>query len=150
MRDRIAVAPDDLAALTESLRARGQQTPIEVVDLGGGQYGLISGWRRISALRALLDETGEAQFATVLALLRQPADASAAYVAMVEENEIRIGLSYYERARLWPARWIRVYLLLESKHCRACFLPQAAPNARKSVPFLHWCPHWTEPCAFRR
>ncbi len=100
VRDRIAVEADDLAALTESLRARGQQTPIEVVDLGGGRFGLISGWRRLAALRGLLQETGEARFATVLALLRRPADAPAAYVAMVEENEIRIGLSYYERARI--------------------------------------------------
>ena len=36
----------------------------------------------------------------MLALLRQPSDASAAYVAMIEENEIRVGLSYYERARI--------------------------------------------------
>ena len=28
-----------------------------------------------------------------------------AYVAMVEENEIRVGLSYYERARIVARRW---------------------------------------------
>ncbi len=100
VRDRVTVAPEELAALTESLRARGQQAPIEVVDLGQGRYGLISGWRRLAALRGLRAETGEARFGTVLALLRRPADAGAAYVAMVEENEIRVGLSYYERARI--------------------------------------------------
>ncbi len=100
VRDRILAEDDDLAALMASMRARGQQAPIDVVDLGGGRFGLISGWRRLTALRLLAAETGEARFATLQALLRQPAEASDAYVAMVEENEIRVGLSYYERARI--------------------------------------------------
>lgn len=89
-----------MESLVESLRARGQQTPIEVVELAPGRYGLISGWRRITALKRLLDETGDARFAAALAILRRPEDASESYVAMVEENEIRVGLSYYERARI--------------------------------------------------
>ena len=101
VRDRIATDPDEMAALVESLRARGQQSPIEVVALGPDRYGLISGWRRLTALRQLLAETGDAaKFGTVLALLRKPDQASDAYVAMVEENEIRVGLSFYERARI--------------------------------------------------
>lgn len=100
MRDRIAANDAEMEALKESLKARGQQTPIEVVELEGGRYGLISGWRRMTALRALAQETGEARFDTVRAFLRQPQSASDAYVAMVEENEIRVGLSYYERARI--------------------------------------------------
>jgi ParB family transcriptional regulator, chromosome partitioning protein len=100
MRDRILAEDEDLAALMASLRARGQQTPIDVVDLGAGRFGLISGWRRLSALRLLAAETGEARFGTVQALMRRPADSLDAYVAMVEENEIRLGLSYYERARI--------------------------------------------------
>lgn len=68
--------------------------------MGQGHYGLISGWRRLTALRQLHAETGEARFATVLALLRKPDTAQSAYLAMVEENEIRLGLSYYERARI--------------------------------------------------
>lgn len=100
VRDRIMAEEADLAPLIDSLRLRGQQTPIEVVALEGGRYGLISGWRRLSALQRLRAETGEARFGTVLAILRRPADAAAAYLAMVEENEIRVGLSYYERARI--------------------------------------------------
>ena len=101
VRDRIASDPDEMAALVGSLRARGQQTPIEVMPLGADRYGLISGWRRLTALRQLLDETGDmARFGSVLALLRKPDQASDAYVAMVEENEIRVGLSFYERARI--------------------------------------------------
>jgi ParB-like chromosome segregation protein Spo0J len=100
IRDRIAADAEEMAALKASLLARGQQQPIDVVDLGTGRYGLISGWRRLSALRELFQETGEARFGSVLALLRRPEGASDAYLAMVEENEIRLGLSHYERARI--------------------------------------------------
>ncbi|MBF9036657.1 ParB N-terminal domain-containing protein [Rhodobacterales bacterium HKCCE2091] len=104
VRDRIAAEDADMAALRASIAARGQQVPIEVADLGPGhgplRYGLISGWRRLTALRSLHAETGEDRFATVKAVLRRPDTASDAYVAMVEENEIRVGLSYYERARV--------------------------------------------------
>jgi len=93
VRDRVAVDPDETRALIESMEARGQQTPIEVADLGSGRFGLISGWRRLSALRSLGIDT-------VLAVLRRPAESSDAYLAMVEENEIRVGLSFYERGRI--------------------------------------------------
>ena len=98
VRDRVVVNDAEMEALVASLKARGQQTPIEVVDLGGDRYGLISGWRRCQALTTLRDQGGgDGQ---VLALLRRPQRASDAYVAMVEENEIRVGLSYFERARI--------------------------------------------------
>ena len=99
-RDRLHFDQDDMAALKASLRDRGQQTPIEVVALAAGRYGLISGARRMTALASLLAETGEDRFGRVLALVRPFPDASAAYLAMVEENEIRSDLSFYERARL--------------------------------------------------
>ena len=101
VRDRIEAEEEELRTLMESLRARGQQTPIELVDRGESaapRYGLISGWRRLAALKRLAEE--EDRFGTVLALIRAPKTASDAYVAMVEENEIRVGLSYYERARI--------------------------------------------------
>lgn len=97
VRDRVGVDADELQALCDSLRDRGQQTPVEVVQLENGRYGLISGWRRLTALRQLQNDGGTDQ---VLALLRQPETASDAYLAMVEENEIRVGLSFYERARI--------------------------------------------------
>ncbi|MGH1452492.1 MAG: ParB/RepB/Spo0J family partition protein [Paracoccaceae bacterium] len=99
VRDRIAVDASEMTALMDSLRDRGQQTPIEVVELDGGRFGLISGWRRLSALRELAKEDA-AKFGKIQALLRRPETASDAYRAMVEENEIRVGLSYYERARI--------------------------------------------------
>ncbi len=99
-RDRIAADTEGLGDLITSIRERGQQAPVEVVALEDGRYGLISGWRRLTALQRLYAETGDARFATILAILRQPETAMDAYVSMVEENEIRLGLSYYERARI--------------------------------------------------
>lgn len=98
VRDRLAADEDEMQALITSIRGRGQQTPIEVVALEGDRFGLISGWRRLTALRRLAEE--DVKFGSVLAILRRPDSAADAYCAMVEENEIRVGLSYYERARI--------------------------------------------------
>lgn len=92
-RDRMTLDPEEMTALVASLSERGQQTPIEVVRLAGDQFGLIAGLRRLQALRQL----GKS---TVLALVRQPEDAREAYRAMIEENEIRANLSFYERANI--------------------------------------------------
>jgi hypothetical protein len=106
VRDRIDVDEVEMKVLMTSLTERGQQTAIEVVDFGedradpGPRYGLISGWRRLMALRRLHKATGEARFGRIKALVRKPESASAAYRAMVDENEIRVGLSYWERARI--------------------------------------------------
>lgn len=104
VRDRLIQDEEEMQALMASIRARGQQTPVEVIRLpqpsGGLTHGLISGWRRLSALRRLYKETGEERFATVRARVIAPADAAEAYLAMVEENEIRVNLGHYERARI--------------------------------------------------
>ncbi|PCJ07287.1 MAG: chromosome partitioning protein ParB [Rhodobacteraceae bacterium] len=104
VRDRLEQAEDEMGALIASLRARGQQTAIEVVVLrdrpDGKTHGLISGWRRLSALKRLYAETSESKFASIKALVIHPESARDAYVAMVEENEIRVNLSHYERARI--------------------------------------------------
>ncbi|WP_067627093.1 MULTISPECIES: ParB/RepB/Spo0J family partition protein [unclassified Sulfitobacter] len=97
-RDRVALDEAEMEVLTASLRSRGQQTPIEVVEIEGGKYGLISGFRRVQALRAMAD-TGEGPN-HALAFVRHPEDASDAYTAMVEENEIRVGLTFFERAHI--------------------------------------------------
>ncbi|MBY6069050.1 ParB N-terminal domain-containing protein [Leisingera aquaemixtae] len=104
VRDRIEQDEEELQSLIDSIRARGQQTPAEVVPLedtfGGRTHGLISGWRRLTALRRLYEETSDPRFATLKALVIKPDSAEGAYVAMVEENEIRVNLSHYERARI--------------------------------------------------
>lgn len=98
VRDRVHADIDELEALMGSMRQRGQQVPIEVTALPGGRYGLISGWRRLAALKRLRPRNPE--FGKVLAVLRRPETEAVAYLSMVEENELRVGLSYYERARI--------------------------------------------------
>lgn len=101
-RDRLVTDPAELAALEASIAARGQQMPIEVVDKGVSntpRYGLISGWRRLSAIRRLAGSDPQHP-ATIRAVLRRPEGAADAYLSMVEENELRVGLSYYERAQV--------------------------------------------------
>lgn len=92
-RDRMVLDPDEMAVLRTSLETRGQQAPIEVLALPSGRFGLISGLRRVQALRDL-------GVPEVLAFVRRPESAADSYVAMVEENEIRAGLSFYERANI--------------------------------------------------
>ncbi len=104
LRDRIFASDEDSSALKQSIRDHGQRQPIDVTALpakhGGEKWGLISGWRRLNALKDLHSETGDARFASVKALVRRPENAAAAYTAMIEENEIRANLSHYERARI--------------------------------------------------
>ncbi len=100
IRDRIEVDEAEMLSLMNSIRTRGQQTPVEVVELEMGRYGLISGWRRYQALKRLSKSENSLGFTTIQALIRAPKDLSQAYVAMVEENEIRVGLSYFERANI--------------------------------------------------
>ncbi len=106
-RDRIAPgdpeADEEMQALVSSLQDRGQQVPIDVVrhpGEPGNVYGLITGLRRLTALRHLLRTTGEQRFGEVIARVIQPENLPDAYRAMIEENEIRAGLSFYERARI--------------------------------------------------
>ncbi|QCP87962.1 chromosome partitioning protein ParB [Cereibacter sphaeroides] len=102
-RDRLKIDGEEMDELRASIRAHGLRLPVEVFERPDGQgerYGLISGWRRLWALRSLHAETGDERYARVRALVRRPTDVSAAYVAMVEENEIRSDLSPYERGRI--------------------------------------------------
>ncbi len=99
VRDRIGLDEEELAGLISSISEHGQRNPVEVSEIAPGRYGLISGWRRLTALKRLC-ASGNSQFDHVLALVRRPDTAADAYIAMVEENEIRLGLSYYERARI--------------------------------------------------
>ena len=96
-RDRTALDPDEMDELIASVRVHGVRLPVEVTPLGDGSYGLISGYRRIVAVRALGKE-GVA--ATVPAIVRNLTDLGESYTRMVEENEIRAPLSPYERGRI--------------------------------------------------
>lgn len=135
-RDRMHLDPEDMAALKASIRDRGQQMPIEVVALPGGRYGLVSGARRLAALTALQQDTGEGRFATVKALLRSFEDAPDAYLAMVEENEIRADLSFYERGRLaHEAAELGVFDSAAAA-VKALFVHAPAPKRSKILSFV--------------
>jgi ParB family chromosome partitioning protein len=128
VRDRIAFDTDEMAALKASLKARGQQVPVEVVSLGSegeGRFGLISGLRRVMALR----EIGAGE---VLALIRRPETSVEAYLAMVEENEIRAGVSFYERARV-ASESARLGLFETTQAAIAHLFAQASPAKRSKI-----------------
>lgn len=125
VRDRIAFDAPDMESLRASLATRGQQVPIEVVARPKGGYGLISGLRRVMALR----ELGELQ---VLAVIREPETSADAYLAMVEENEIRAGISFYERARLaYEAAKLGLYPSVQA--AIAALFGNASPAKRSKI-----------------
>ena len=136
-RDRLPVEDEDMAALRESLRAHGQRMPIEVTPLAGAlPYGLISGWRRLMALKALYAETADPRFATAKAIVRRPEAAADAYAAMVEENEIRVGLSQYERARVAALATARGVFPSEKAALLALFPTASRPKRSRIRAFL--------------
>jgi ParB family transcriptional regulator, chromosome partitioning protein len=132
VRDRIQLDRAELDSLIASLRDHGQRSPIEVTELPDGRFGLISGWRRLQALQHLAEEDGGERFGTVLALLRRPATAALAYVAMVEENEIRQGLSYYERARI-AARAVDIGVFETEKQALQSLFATASRARRSKI-----------------
>ncbi|MGR3609956.1 MAG: ParB/RepB/Spo0J family partition protein [Sulfitobacter sp.] len=102
VRDRLSEDSEAMDELKASLETSGQRLPIELYPLeasenGVPKFALISGFRRLSALRLLFGETGDERYATAKAIVRDVPDPGQAYLAMVEENEIRSDLSHYER-----------------------------------------------------
>lgn len=132
VRDRSRVDAEEMDALVNSIAARGQQTPVELVQLGPDRYGLISGWRRLTALRRLRDEMLDLGLTTVRALLRRPRDSAEAYIAMVEETEVRVGLSHYERARI-VARAVEQGVFETHKKAAPAFFAHASRARRSKI-----------------
>lgn len=97
-RDRVETDAEAMEELVASIRANGQRLPVEVMDLGEGRYGLVSGWRRVRALALIGTEDGTPPVAR--AIVRPMVEVGAAYAAMVEENEVRAQLTPYERGRI--------------------------------------------------
>ena len=104
-RDRLdlaaVAASDEMDELVTSIRNRGQREPIEVYRDAAGNYQLKKGWRRLTALRKLFADTGDAGFANVVARVADESnDRLALYIDMVEENIIREDLTFAELAQL--------------------------------------------------
>ena len=93
-RDRMRMDEGALEELRASIRSNGLRLPVEVTVRDGGGFDLISGLRRITAMRDVVGNKG-----AVRAFVRPPRSAPNALIAMVEENEIRENLSSYERGR---------------------------------------------------
>lgn len=102
IRDRVNMNPEDMQELRVSIQENGLRMPIEVYALEGQSrpWGLLSGYRRLSAMRDLAAQGGGKEFGFIAALVRTPVGMPEAFVAMVEENEIRSDLSPYERGRI--------------------------------------------------
>jgi ParB family chromosome partitioning protein len=103
-RDRMELDAEAMGELKASIRLSGLRLPIEVFELvdappEGPRYGLLSGFRRLAAVKALAQEDGTGP-AHIRAILREPGSVAGAYLHMVEENEIRADLSPYERGRV--------------------------------------------------
>lgn len=98
-RDRMTLDREAIEELKLSIVQHGVRLPIEVFELAdpgeGERYGLLSGLRRLTAVREVYGPE-----ATIPALVRHPRDVASAFVAMVEENEVRAELSQYERGRI--------------------------------------------------
>lgn len=101
MRDRSRRLDPQIDDLKASIQAIGLSNPILVEPDGHGGYELIQGWRRVSAYRSLLEETGDARFATIPATLMPVGEAlDGLYRRMVDENLVRKDISWAEMARL--------------------------------------------------
>lgn len=96
-RDRMADDEEAMAELLDSLRVNGLRNPIEVAP-SDGDFGLISGYRRLEAFRRLAET--DSRFTEIPAFVRDSGSGQGAYVSMVEENELRSNLSPYERGRI--------------------------------------------------
>ncbi len=102
VRDRAKGDDFELAELVASIRAIGLSNPIRVEALPDGTYELIQGYRRVSAFRALLDETGDAEtWGKIPAgMVPQGENLEGLYRQMVDENLVRKDISFAEMAQL--------------------------------------------------
>ena len=99
-RDRSSERDEELDELKESIREIGLSNPIRVVQRGEG-YELVQGFRRLTAYRELLAETGDAAYAAIPAGLVPPGEGiELLYRRMVDENLVRRDISFAEMAEL--------------------------------------------------
>ena len=100
-RDRTGLDAEPQTELELSIAASGLRQPIEVFPLAEPRdphrYGLLSGFRRLLAFRRLLELSNQDRYTAIPAFLRERTSLAAAFASMVEENEIRAGLSPFER-----------------------------------------------------
>lgn len=102
-RDRARTDDDvELAELVASIREVGLSNPIRVEPRPDGRFELIQGFRRLSAYRQLLQETGDAEaWGRIPAAIVHPGETiETLYRRMVDENLVRKDISFAEMAQL--------------------------------------------------
>ena len=100
IRDRTVIDGEAMAELQASITANGLRLPIEVFKTDDG-YALLSGYRRLLAVRALESAgANDGRYTHIKAFIRPATDTATAFTAMVEENEVRANLSHFERGRI--------------------------------------------------
>ena len=102
IRDRTPGDDFELAELVASIRDIGLSNPIRVEPAGQGRYELIQGYRRLSAYKKLLEETGDAETWGLIpaGIGVKGDDLDRLYRQMVDENLIRKDISFAEMAQL--------------------------------------------------
>ncbi|NOE34553.1 ParB N-terminal domain-containing protein [Ruegeria sp. HKCCD7318] len=99
-RDRKPGPDPELDELKDSIRDIGLSNPIRLERRSDGRFELIQGMRRLSAYRALLDETGKDVYARIPAGISEAGDLDNSYRRMVDENLIRKDISFAEMGAL--------------------------------------------------
>ena len=100
-RDRSNAVDPELDELKASIREVGLSNPIHVEEVKPGYYELIQGFRRWSAYKGLLVETGDDAYARIPAVLvANGAALDQLYRRMVDENLVRKDISFAEMANL--------------------------------------------------
>ncbi|MGB5559171.1 MAG: ParB N-terminal domain-containing protein [Paracoccaceae bacterium] len=101
-RDRAKGEDFELAELKASIAELGLSNPIRVEAGDDGRFELIQGYRRLTAYRQLLDETGDTdRYAAIPAAVSQLGEGlEALYRRMVDENLVRKDISFAEMAQL--------------------------------------------------
>ncbi len=99
-RDRMPGPDPELDELKTSIQDVGLSNPIRVERRADGRFELIQGMRRLSAYRALLEETGDDLYAAIPAGISDPANLDDSYRRMVDENLIRKDISFAEMGAL--------------------------------------------------
>lgn len=102
VRDRKAVADIELRDLCASIRELGLSNPIRLEARDDGRFELVQGFRRLSAYRALLDETKDTEaWGRIPAVVMPAGDGlEQLYRRMVDENLVRKDISFAEMAQL--------------------------------------------------
>lgn len=102
IRDQASAADVELAELVQSIREIDLLNPIRVEPGRDGRYDLIQGWRRLTAYRKLLAETGDTDaWGSIPAGIAARGDAlEQLYRRIVDEDMVRKDISFAEMAQL--------------------------------------------------